>query len=131
MILTNQKGKKQQENENDVQAIAAFVESIKQAPGHHDAYIPLSVSYANESQKQLAYNTLAQYIKHHPKHSQHYSPSQVDLDTHQNCIEMFEKCEKDANILVGLGVLHHMSMNYPASIIAFKEALIVSPNVFD
>lgn len=42
---------------------------------------------------------------------------------------MFEKCEKDADVLVGLGVLHHMSMNYPASITAFKEAIGVSPNV--
>lgn len=62
-------GVKQQENEREVQAIAALRKALDLDPNLKDAWLALAVSYTNENDRIAAYEAIERWIERNDKYS--------------------------------------------------------------
>ncbi|KAI8825004.1 uncharacterized protein EV422DRAFT_241169 [Fimicolochytrium jonesii] len=127
-------GIRQQENENDVAAIAALREAVRHDPGLLDSWIALSVSYTNENARADAYDALESWIANNPKYSHIAARSREDTSPHETIANMYIEAarqggaqELDADVQVGLGVLFNISEEYQKAVDCFEAALSKRP----
>lgn len=136
-----QLGLKQQENERDSIAITALEKAVSLDSSCLDAWLALSVSYANEHCRMDGYNCLEQWIAHSPKYKhilqkklgENYSD---EKKRHIYITQLFLEAarslpggeEMDADVQVGLGVLFNISEEYSKAVDCFKAALITRPH---
>jgi peroxin-5 len=113
-------GIRQQENERDDQSIQALLQSIRLEPSLREAYLALSVSYANEGDLREAHNVLEKWISiFHNDQGGGLGPSYTTMaksERHQaladRLMEMARRApdgDIDADIQVALGVLFNAS----------------------
>jgi peroxin-5 len=113
-------GIRQQENERDDQSIQALLQSIRLEPSLREAYLALSVSYANEGDLREAHNVLERWISiFHNDQEEGLGPSYTTMakgERHQaladRLMEMARRApdgDIDADIQVALGVLFNAS----------------------
>ncbi|KAI8590985.1 hypothetical protein BDZ88DRAFT_412990 [Geranomyces variabilis] len=128
-------GIRQQENENDVGAIAALRHAVRQDPGLVDSWIALAVSLTNESAREDAYDALEAWIMNSGKYaSLAAQPTSASSDRHQHITNMYiaaarmaTESDMDADVQVGLGVLFNISEEYNKAIDCFEAALSMRP----
>ncbi|KAG1584777.1 hypothetical protein G6F48_007682 [Rhizopus delemar] len=131
-------GLRQQENEKDNAAIAAFRQAIKLDPHLLDVWLALAVSYTNESCKKEAYDALEQWIMNNEKYKHliksHQKGKMIPDDRHAYITRMFIEAARnfpgiqmDPDVQIGLGVLFNMSEEYDKAIDCFKAALASKP----
>lgn len=131
-------GLRQQENEKDNAAIAAFRQAIKLDPHLLDVWLALAVSYTNESFKKEAYDALEQWIFNNEKYKHliksHQKGKMTPEDRHACITRIFIEAARnspgiqmDPDVQIGLGVLFNMSEEYDKAIDCFKAALASKP----
>ncbi|KAJ1965213.1 hypothetical protein IWQ62_002721 [Dispira parvispora] len=141
-------GVRQQENEQDIQAIASLRKALEVDPLLHNAWIDLAVSYTNENCRPNAYEALESWISHHPKY-QNLRPSttasgetNVAADPHQlhrQVEDLFLQAARlntevdhtvDADVQIALGVLFHSTEDYDKATDCFQTALALRPEEY-
>ncbi|KND01115.1 uncharacterized protein SPPG_04205 [Spizellomyces punctatus DAOM BR117] len=127
-------GIRQQENENDVAAIAALRAAVRQQPSLTDAWIGLSVSYTNESFREDAYDALESWLMNSDKYQHILEGSSSSTSRHEKLTNNFLEAARqsagsdlDADVQVGLGVLFHISEEYHKAVDCFEAALSKRP----
>jgi len=143
-------GQAQAENEQESPAIAALLNAIKIDPYNLPALMMLGVSYTNDLEENNALNYLKTWLMHNPnyqgsalsehlaqveEYEQFYGSSgsgPFDSTRHDEVTKMFLKATEinpnDAELYTVLGVLYHISNDYPKAIESFKTAVRLSPN---
>ncbi|KAJ9120683.1 hypothetical protein QFC22_002614 [Naganishia vaughanmartiniae] len=127
-------GIRQQENERDDQAIQALLQGIRLEPSLREAYLALSVSYANEGDLREAHNVLEKWISiFHDDREEGTEPAYATMgkiERHQTLanrlMEMARRAphgDIDADIQVALGVLFNASEEYDKAQDCFRVAL--------
>jgi peroxin-5 len=113
-------GIRQQENERDDQAIQALLQSIRLEPSLREAYLALSVSYANEGDLREAHNVLEKWISiFHNDQEEGTEPlyaTMGKIERHQALADRLMQMARiaphgdiDADIQVALGILFNAS----------------------
>src|SRR5205085_296085 len=73
----HQLGLRQQENEQEAQAISALRKAVALDPSILDAWLALAVSYENESQRSDLYDALESWLKNHDKYAEIFEREQA------------------------------------------------------
>lgn len=135
-------GMSQAENEKDLQAIAAFKESLDIDPKNLDALLALSVSYANESMENEALSHLERWLSVHPLYggfelaprSNYITSPFLDQGNFKRVEDRFLAAARrqpeggDASLQNALGVLYNLNRNYERAVDSIKAALSITPN---
>jgi peroxin-5 len=132
-------GKKQQENENDSNAIAALQKSIALDPQNLEAYLAIAVSFTNENMTFEAYNSITDWINNNPIYSNIDGPTPLSsMQRHEMLVQSLVHAamsnpgqDLDPNVQLALGVLFNISSEYSKAIDCFETAISVAPNDFD
>lgn len=129
-------GVRQQENENDVAAIAALRQAVRNEPSLLDSWIALAVSYTNESAREDAYDALESWMMHSDKYKSIAERNTSGHSRHEQITNMFIEAARmsageslDADVQVGLGVLFNISEEYQKAVDCFEAALSKRPEV--
>ena len=144
-------GIKQQENEREEQAILALTRALQLDPDLREAYLALAVSYTNENERGLAYESIDRWIdclavKEYAREIEHYRDLFGRLGADLGISEKHDyltgmlirlaqsRAEKDgadvdADVQIGLGVLFNTSEEYDKAGDCFESALSVRPDV--
>ena len=144
-------GIKQQENEREEQAILALTRALQLDPDLREAYLALAISYTNENERGLAYESIDRWIdclavKEYSREIEHYRDLFGKLggdlgisEKHDYLTGMLirlaqSRAEKDgadvdADVQIGLGVLFNTSEEYDKAGDCFESALSVRPDV--
>ncbi|KAL2916416.1 hypothetical protein HK105_204172 [Polyrhizophydium stewartii] len=134
-------GQRQQENENDVSAIAALRRCVALDPTHLPAWLTLAVSYTNEGYVNEAYHALNQWIAHNPRYEQFagvpWESRQVVASSERHAA-ITEKLiaaagslpgeNLDEDVQIALGVLFNISGEYDKATDCFEAALSKRPS---
>lgn len=151
-------GVKQQENEREVQAIAALQKALAIDPLYKDAWLALAVSYTNENDRSAAYEAIERWIEMNEKYKEVTGALAAQLDeqqtrtrsdsvsSHSTASSLLEKHgrlsslliamarsggergEVDADVQVALGVIFNSSEDYEKAVDCFSTALSVRPS---
>jgi tetratricopeptide (TPR) repeat protein len=130
-------GKKQQENENDDNAIEALQKSIELLPNNLDAYLALAVSQTNENDTSSAYQSITHWINHNPKYKNAPQPTLSSIQTHENLVNTLMQfainnpVDLDADVQTCLGILFNISSEYKKAVDCFEAALQVTPTDYN
>ena len=125
-------GVTQQENEKEVQAIAALSKAIELDPTLSEAYLGLSISFTNESDKLAAVNAIKNWIKY--KYNNDYDLNKQNdngdvIETLCNIVKNDAMVNIiDADVQVALGVMFSLNEEYDKGIDCFHTALTVKPH---
>lgn len=138
-------GIKQQENEREELAIKALRHALELEPDLGEAYLALAVSYTNENERSLAYESVdkwvdslqkGEYRREIESYRDMFGP--LPRDGHGRRHEYLtglliqlaqSKAEVDPDVQIGLGVLFNTSEEYIKASDCFAAALSVRPDV--
>ncbi|KAI8917057.1 hypothetical protein DFJ77DRAFT_459010 [Powellomyces hirtus] len=127
-------GIRQQENENDVGAIAALRQAVRHDPGLLDSWIALAVSFTNESAREDAYDALESWLTNSERYKSLAATPSGFQNRHEDitnkyiaAARMAAEQDMDADVQVGLGVLFNISEEYNKAIDCFEAALSIRP----
>ncbi|CAI2168985.1 11802_t:CDS:2 [Funneliformis geosporum] len=132
-----QLGTKQQENEQEPNAIAALRKAVTLNPQILDAWMSLAVSYTNEYRRDFVYNALESWFDHSPKYKQLLEQQRANgnLVDHKFFTDLFIQAallnpgeNLDPDVQVGLGILYNVSEEYNKAVDCFQTALSLRPN---
>ncbi|KAJ1656290.1 hypothetical protein IWQ61_004115 [Dispira simplex] len=141
-------GVRQQENEQDIQAIASLRKALEVDPLLYNAWIDLAVSYTNENCRPNAYEALESWISHHPKYKNLRSSTTASRETnvvtdpqqlHRRVEDLFLQAARlntevdhavDADVQIALGVLFHSTEDYEKATDCFQTALTLRPEEY-
>jgi peroxin-5 len=116
------------ENDDDTNAIAAFMRCHEIDPFNIDSLLSMGVSCSNEFDIQQALEHLKNYLLNHPDYSGIPVPRQL---TKADLVHMFEHAHlmnpADADVASALGVLYFMSRNFEAAADIFKRGIEIRP----
>ncbi|KAI9002371.1 hypothetical protein BC832DRAFT_520999, partial [Gaertneriomyces semiglobifer] len=127
-------GIRQQENENDVAAIAALRQAVHNDPKHLDSWLALSVSYTNENAREDAYDALESWLYNNDKYTNITARQRSNGSRHDEVSGMYLAAvrqstgELDADVQIGLGVLFNISDEYSKAVDCFHAALSTKPD---
>ncbi|CAG8475885.1 8713_t:CDS:2 [Ambispora gerdemannii] len=130
-------GIRQQENEQDIRAIAALRKAVSLNPKLSDGWMALAVSYTNQNMRSEIYNSLESWLRNHDKYAQIYERERGKgpvLNQHKLITDSFLQAAIsnpqyiDAEVQIGLGVLFYVSEEYDKAIDCLLAALSVRPN---
>ncbi|CAG8446305.1 11619_t:CDS:2, partial [Acaulospora colombiana] len=134
----HQLGIKQQENEQESQAIAALRRSVALNPRILDSWLSLAVSYTNESCYGEAYNSLESWFHNHTRYKHILENQQVKERTsndHKFLSDALIQAARsnpgenlDPDVQIGLGILYNISKEYNKAVDCFQSALYKRPN---
>jgi peroxin-5 len=130
-------GIRQQENENESAAIAAFSNAIKLNPNDFTALLCISASFKNENYSNEAYDALYLWIVNHPEYRK-FAPKTDGLISISQKHEIVKRSfinaaackpgeEFDADIQSALGILFNISGEYDRAVDCFKAAISRRP----
>ena len=132
-------GLAQQENENDVNAIAALKQAVTLDPNQLETWMLLAASLTNENRSDEACGALESWIQHHPQYRQYQAqgPSAASLSERQSklrqnylrVVRQETTQELDPDVQVGLGILLTMTSEYEKAVDCFEAALSKRPQV--
>lgn len=145
-------GQASAENEEESNAIAAFLKCISIDPYNLKALLSLGVSYTNDLEEHRALNYLKTWLSNNPDYQnstiaqssqkvdeylQFYGADSsngavVDATLHDEVTKMFLNAAQtkpdDADVLTVLGVLYHISSDYDKAIDSFRSAVQLRPD---
>jgi peroxin-5 len=140
-------GQANAEYEQESQAIAALLKAVEVDPYNLAALLMLGVSYTNDLEEVRALNYLKTWLSNHPdyqtpemaekqarlrEYEQFYSSGSLDKTTHQEVANMFLEAVRqnpnDADLHTVLGVLYHITNDFPNAINAFESAVKLRPD---
>ncbi|GMH42267.1 hypothetical protein BSKO_10186 [Bryopsis sp. KO-2023] len=123
------------ENDDDVQAIAAFSRAREIDPSNLEVLLSMAVSHANELDESETVRTLTEWLFSHPKHGEpaRNAPSLPDPSQQlAHAVKLFESAThdspQDAELYSSLGVLQHMGRDFEAAVMSFEKALELKPD---
>ncbi|KAI8930331.1 hypothetical protein BC831DRAFT_440121 [Entophlyctis helioformis] len=126
-------GLKQQENENDVLAIAALRRCVEIEPSNLEALMALSVAYTNENYVNEAYDALNSWIAHNPRYE--HDMAMASSERHAIVTEKFISAagsrpgaDLDEDVQIALGVLFNISSEYDKAVDCFEAGLSKRPD---
>jgi peroxin-5 len=130
-------GECQQENENEVAAIAALRQATLLNPDYLNAWLLLAVSYTNENSKEDAFDAIESWLRHHPNYQNQFSQAAFQHpNRHSYLTALFldiartnpgEKLDPDVQNI--LGIMFNNSEEYHKAVDCFSAALVKKPNV--
>ncbi|KAJ3195468.1 Peroxisomal membrane signal receptor PTS1 [Irineochytrium annulatum] len=130
-------GLKQQENENDIQAIAALRRAVAADTKLLDGWIALAVSCTNEAEMDEAYGALEAWLRNSERYQHIVSdadqaPSRVDRHAFLSGLFMQAARQNvgqdlDADVQMALGVLFNISREYDKAVDCFEASLSKHP----
>ncbi|KAJ3203794.1 Peroxisomal membrane signal receptor PTS1 [Entophlyctis luteolus] len=127
-------GLRQQENENELAAIAAFERATILDPQLLDSWIGLAVSYTNESMYSEAFKALESWVSNNPKYKQTLFATKEGFNQHDRLTSIFLNAVQmnphtlDPHLQMGLGVLFNISGQYSKALDCFSACLKVHPD---
>nr|CDI57205.1 related to peroxisomal targeting signal receptor [Melanopsichium pennsylvanicum 4] len=110
-------GVKQQENEREVQAIAALRKALDLDPNLKDAWLALAVSYTNENDRTAAYEAIEKWIENNDNYQKVVAKASAELDastganqrgrsdsvsSHSTSASVIEKHSRLTNLLIAM-----------------------------
>ncbi|KAJ3219601.1 Peroxisomal membrane signal receptor PTS1 [Dinochytrium kinnereticum] len=128
-------GFRQQENENESQAIAALKNAVNEDPSLLESWNGLAVSYTNEGMMTDAYDALESWLRN----SEKYRPlldraGNQTGDRHGFLTEIFMQAARanagmdlDPTVQMALGVLFNISQEYSKAVDCFEASLSKQP----
>lgn len=142
-ILQNEQGKEHDEswrmlglchaeNDEDKKAITCLNMAIECDPYNLEALLALGTSYVNELNSVKALETLRQWVEHHPKfqgieiQQDEYSDGTLMDEVMQLMLQVEHFAPNDVDVLIVLGVLYNVSLDYDTAIDCFQKARNVS-----
>jgi tetratricopeptide (TPR) repeat protein len=127
-------GMRQQENENDVAAIAALTRSLTMDSGYMDALLALAVSYTNENTYDAAFGALESWLAQHPAYAGLRPRPGAGMERPALVTNWLlaaaranPGCELDADVQGALGVVFNVSGEYGKAVDCFEAALSRRP----
>ncbi|KAJ3204244.1 Peroxisomal membrane signal receptor PTS1 [Entophlyctis luteolus] len=126
-------GLRQQENENEIAAIAAFQRAASLDPQLLDSWIGLAVSYTNESMYSEAYKALESWVSNNPKYKHILSGAGETFNQHDRLTSVFLAAVQmdphtlDPHVQMALGVLFNISGQYSKALDCFTACLKAHP----
>ncbi|KAJ3106414.1 Peroxisomal membrane signal receptor PTS1 [Phlyctochytrium planicorne] len=128
-------GLRQQENENDNQAIAALRKAVTENPTLLDSWSALAVSYANEGIMSDAYDALESWLKNSDKYKGILeSANRQNLDRPAFLTEVLMQAARinaghdlDPSVQLALGVLFNLTQEYSKAVDCFEASLSKKP----
>jgi peroxin-5 len=139
-------GQANAENEAEAGAIAALLKCIELDPYNLDALLMLGVSYTNDLEEARALKYLKTWLLNNPDYQAEMNANDVneyeelyanntvgvDVNLHQQVTNMFLRAvtinPRDADLHVVLGVLYHITNDWPKAIGAFQNAVKLRPD---
>ncbi|KIK44889.1 hypothetical protein CY34DRAFT_590141 [Suillus luteus UH-Slu-Lm8-n1] len=136
-------GVKQQENERETKAVQALERSVELDPTHLGAWLALSVSYTNDSNRMGVYNAIKEWAIRNPKYKHMAQNAALtsainvstpgDFEALIEClISMARSADEvggvDADVQVALAVLLNTTDDYAKAQDCFLTALAVRPD---
>jgi peroxin-5 len=134
-------GLRQQENENEVAAIAALRASVRADPSVLESWLALSSSYTNEGLMEEAYSAIESWISNNPAYRHLLngaaSPTRGQA-RHQFLLQKLMEAARlntstsqglDANVQIALGVLLNTSQDFDKAVDCFEAGLSQYPQV--
>lgn len=129
-----QLGISQQENESELQAIPALLKAVELDDKFEDAWLALSISYTNESDKPQAINSINKWLI--AKQKADLQGDYANKNSNQLTEILCEMVRQNINendiqpdLQVALGVLFSLNEEYDKSVDCFSTALSINPNV--
>ncbi|TIA91309.1 hypothetical protein E3P99_01200 [Wallemia hederae] len=128
-----QLGVSQQENESELQAIPALLKAVEMNPQFEDAWLALSISYTNESNKTAAIDAIYNWMLVKQSTNTEMGPLSRDLNEMARILcEMVRDSTEDnklqSDLQVALGVIFTLAEEYEKSVDCFSTAVSVNPN---
>eukprot|EP01130_Rhizamoeba_saxonica_P005791 TRINITY_DN2296_c0_g1_i3.p1 TRINITY_DN2296_c0_g1~~TRINITY_DN2296_c0_g1_i3.p1 ORF type:complete len:640 (-),score=145.62 TRINITY_DN2296_c0_g1_i3:30-1949(-) len=130
-------GRAQAENDRDDLAVSVLRQAIEADPSNLEAYQLISVSYTNDMQFNLVFESLLSWLNHNPL----YTNLSHDFDLignrqidQENVTDLFISAahlnmeDPDPEIQVCLGLLYNLSSNFHLAEDCFKTAVRKKPN---
>lgn len=103
-------------------------------PTSPDVLLSLGVSHTNELEQGEALSYLSRWLATHPVHrgaSEAAGPAPDSSQVHSHALRTFEAAAaaapQDAELLMALGVLHHLARQYKTAVRSFQKALALRP----
>ncbi|KAF8813805.1 TPR-like protein [Phlegmacium glaucopus] len=137
-------GVKQQENEREHKALQALQRAVELEPSHLPAWLALSISYTNDSNRQGTYDAINEWVKWNTKYQdtvqQFFAQNVKDgplplAERYSQLIQCLITMARsntsgaiDADIQIALAVLLNTNEEYEKAQDCFKAALAVRPD---
>ncbi|KAK9837124.1 hypothetical protein WJX81_004650 [Elliptochloris bilobata] len=130
----------QAENDDDLQAIAAWNRALEAEPGNAEVLLSMGVSYTNELDQGRALGFLRRWLERrlaqgaaHPELLAAARAGPIDSSQRlRHASELFERASAqmpgDADVHVALGVLRSLARDYGGAADAFRTALAARPD---
>jgi peroxin-5 len=127
-------GTVQAENDDDVQAIAAWNRALAAEPDNLDVLMSLGVSHTNELDQGAALRFLREWLARHPAHGPAARAAPPPPDSSQaaaHAVGLFRAAAAaapaDADVAAALGVLCNLARRYDDAGAAFRAAAALRP----
>ncbi|HKY43293.1 MAG TPA: tetratricopeptide repeat protein [Pyrinomonadaceae bacterium] len=139
-----EKGKELFRNDQDAEAVLAFMEAVRLDPDLAEAHFRLALGYESldkreeaEAQYKKAAATYKKYLEENDGDAEaHYNLGQIyaNLGQYSEAIREYRAATKikedDPDIYYDLGVAHTKLAQYDAAALAFKKSLEIDPDYY-
>ena len=139
-----EKGKEFYRNDQDAEAVLAFMEAVRLDPNLAEAHFRLGLGYESlgkreeaEGEYKKAAETYKKYLEENDNDAEaHYNLGQIyaNLGNYSEAIRQYREAtrlkEDDPDIYYDLGVAHTKLAQYDAAAVAFKKSLEIDPDYY-
>jgi len=139
-----EKGKELYRNDQDAEAVLAFMEAVRLDPDLPEAHFRLALGYESldkreeaEAEYKKAADTYKKYLEENDGDAEsHYNLGQIyaNLGQYSEAIREYRVATKlkedDPDIYYDLGVAHTKLAQYDAAAVAFKKSLEIDPDYY-
>jgi Flp pilus assembly protein TadD len=139
-----EKGKELFRNDQDAEAVLAFMEAVRLDPDLAEAHFRLGLGYESLGKREEAEEEYKKAVEAYKKYFEdngtdaeaHYNLGQIyaNLGNHSEAIRQYREAtrlkENDPDIYYDLGVAHTKLAQYDAAAVAFSKSLEIDPDYY-
>jgi peroxin-5 len=122
------------ENDEDKRAIECLRNALDCDPYNLDALLALGTSYVNEVDSVKALETLRSWVQHNPRfqglkiEADEYSDGSLMDEVMQLMLAVSQWAPDDVDVLVVIGVLYNVSLDFESAAASFRKAISLRPD---